>query len=125
MYRPHDSEASKTGLLSVDGQSLNTLKIGLRSVNVTAQVRDLISSKVVEQHYTNEGDKPVEVKYVFPADPEEVTHRVTVKIGDRVIVTNVKEKEEAKKEYDTAVQAKKTAVKVDHESADTRVLTLG
>jgi hypothetical protein len=125
MYRPHDSHASETGLLSVDGRSLKTLKIGLRSVDVKAQVRDLISSKVVEQHYTNEGDKPVEVKYVFPADPEEVTHRVTVKIGDRVIVTTVKEKEEAKKEYDTAVQAKKTAIKVDHESADTRVLTLG
>ena len=50
----------------------------------------------VEQTYANTGDSPIEAVYVFPASTRAAVHGVEMRIGERVIVAKIQEKEQAK-----------------------------
>ncbi len=81
----------------------------LKSTDVTANVNGLIAEVYVTQTYANEGDTPINARYVFPTSSNVCVHGMTMTIGDEVITARIKEKEEAKTEYEEAKSEGKSA----------------
>ncbi|MCM1063054.1 MAG: VIT and VWA domain-containing protein [Eubacterium sp.] len=81
----------------------------LRSTDVTANINGMIAEIYVAQTYVNEGDTPINANYVFPTSSDVVIHGMTMVIGNERITAQIKEKEEAKEEYEEAKSEGKSA----------------
>ena len=81
----------------------------LKSTNVEANVNGMIAEIYVTQTYANEGETPINARYVFPTSSEVVVHGMTMIIGNEIITAQIKEKEEAKSEYEEAKSEGKSA----------------
>ena len=65
----------------------------------------------VSQQFTNTTDQPLEAIYIFPLPSNSTVTNMVLKMGDRIIKSIVKEKQEAKKIYEQAkIEGKKTAL---------------
>ena len=85
----------------------------LLNTDVKINVNGLVARVSVMQEFKNEGDEWVEGIYVFPASGHEAAvDHMRLYIGDRFIEGEIREKEQARKEYEQAKQepARKTSL---------------
>lgn len=81
----------------------------LKSTEVTTNINGIIAETRVVQTYANEGGTPINARYVFPTAPSVTVHGMTMQIGDNLVTAKIKEKEEAKAEYEEAKSEGKSA----------------
>jgi Ca-activated chloride channel family protein len=81
----------------------------LKSTEVDATVNGVIADVRVRQTYANEGALPIHARYVFPGSTRAALHGMSIRIGDEVTVAKIKEREQAKQEYETAKAQGKSA----------------
>ena len=81
----------------------------LKSTEVTTNINGVIAETYVVQTYRNEGDKPINARYVFPTSSTVTMHGMKMEIGNHVVTAQIKEKEEAKEEYEEAKSEGKSA----------------
>lgn len=81
----------------------------LKSTDVITNINGVIAETYVTQTYANEGDVPINARYVFPTASDVTVHGMKMEIGNQVITAKIKEKEEAKEEFETAKSAGKSA----------------
>jgi Ca-activated chloride channel family protein len=81
----------------------------LESTKADVHITGVIADVVVKQTYRNDGDRTISARYVFPASTRAAVYGMKMKIGTRVIEAKIKEREEARKEYEEAKAAGKTA----------------
>ncbi len=81
----------------------------LKDTRVEISVSGVIADVRVVQTYRNEGSRPINASYVFPASTRAALYAMRMKIGDQIIVAKIKERETAKKEFDTAKREGKSA----------------
>lgn len=81
----------------------------LKSTSVDVKVSGVIADVRVVQRYRNEGTQALEARYVFPASTRAAVTALTMRIGDRVVQAQIREKQAARREYDGAKQAGKSA----------------
>lgn len=81
----------------------------LKDTRVDISVSGVIADVKVVQTYRNEGSRPVNATYVFPASTRAAVYGMRMKIGDEVIVAKIKEREKAKEEFETAKKEGKSA----------------
>ena len=81
----------------------------LKGTRVDIAVSGVIAAVKVVQTYRNEGSRPINASYVFPASTRAAVYGMRMRIGDRVIVARIKEREAAKQEFDTAQKEGKSA----------------
>ena len=93
----------------VEGAKPGVEALPLESTKADVRVTGMIADVTVKQTYKNEGDTTISARYVFPASTRAAVYGMTMKIGQRVIVAKIKEREEARKEYEAAKAAGKTA----------------
>ncbi|XP_028417262.1 protein mono-ADP-ribosyltransferase PARP4-like isoform X3 [Dendronephthya gigantea] len=110
----------KPGLRS-DGDTL----VPLKSVHIRAKLLDLCAKVVVMQVYENSNDKPIEAKYVFPLDDMAAVCGFEAFINGKHIVGEVKEKEQAHKEYKKAISEGHGAYLMDEETPDVFTVSVG
>ena len=110
----HD-DRSEAPHFEIAGGEENAERFPLKSTNLEARISGVIAEVKVEQTYANTGDTPIEATYVFPASTRAAVHGVEMQIGERRVVAKIKEKEEAKKVYEEAKRANKTASLLDQE----------
>ena len=98
---------SKDGMLAAP-----TLK-----TDVHMRITGMIARVKVEQHFKNPTNDWMEGVYVFPLPEESAVDHLDMKIGDRVIKGQIKEKEQeqAKIAYDAAKQEGKKATLLEQE----------
>ncbi|MES2583136.1 MAG: VIT and VWA domain-containing protein [Pseudomonadota bacterium] len=84
-------------------------QLPLKSTQVDVRVSGVIADVTVVQTYRNEGQRAIEAKYVFPGSTRAAVHGMNVRLADRLITAKIKEKQQARVEYDAAKQAGKTA----------------
>jgi len=82
--------------------SATNVDVPLKEVNVDVNVINNIAEFCVYQLYENH-DTPVEIFYKFPTPAGASVYQFQAVIGDKVVKTVVKEKDEAKKEYNEAI----------------------
>ncbi len=90
----------------------------LKSTDVNVSIEGMIADTYVVQTYANEGSQPINASYIFPASTKVTVHGMQMQIGNQVVTAVIKEKEEAKKEFDTAKSEGKSASMLSEERAN-------
>ncbi|XP_041849851.1 von Willebrand factor A domain-containing protein 5A-like isoform X2 [Melanotaenia boesemani] len=80
-------------------------QVPLKSIEVELQVRDHVATVVSTLNYENKEDKPVEAVFVFPLPGDAAVCHSSAKVGQTHIVAEVKEKQQAREEYDDALSS--------------------
>ncbi len=86
----------------------------LKSTEVEATVNGVIAEVRVKQIYANEGAVPIHARYVFPGSTRAL-HGMSIRIGDEVTVAKIREREAAKKEFETAKSQGKSAALLEQQ----------
>ena len=81
----------------------------LKSTKAEVRVVGVIADVTVTQVYRNEGKKPLEAIYIFPASMRAAVYGIKMTIGERTIVATIREREEARRDYEQAKQQGKSA----------------
>jgi Ca-activated chloride channel homolog len=84
-------------------------RLPLKDTRVEINVSGIIADVKVLQVYRNEGSRPINARYVFPASTRAAVYAMRMQIGNQIIVAKIKEREKAKAEFNEAKQAGKSA----------------
>jgi Ca-activated chloride channel homolog len=87
----------------------NVDHLPLKDTRVEIAVSGVIADVRVVQTYRNEGSRPINASYVFPASTRAALYAMRMRIGDQIIFAKVKEREAAKQEFDAAKRDGKSA----------------
>lgn len=88
-------------------------RLPLKATRVEARIAGTVADVRVTQVYRNEGSRAIEARYVFPGGTQAAVHGMTVHIGERVLVANIREKQRARLEYEAAKKEGRTAALLD------------
>ena len=81
----------------------------LKASSADVSIAGVIADVTIDQVYTNEGTRAIEAKYVFPASTRAAVYYLHMKIGSRLMIADVVEKQEAQQMYDSALANGNTA----------------
>jgi Ca-activated chloride channel family protein len=87
----------------------------LKATKVDVRIAGVIAEVTVTQHYRNEGQRVIEARYVFPGSTGAAVHAMNVRVGERLISAQIREKQRARLEYDTAKREGKTTALLEQE----------
>lgn len=107
-----------TGSLQITEADGSVRAVASLETSVDLQIRGLIAEVQVKQRFRNEGKAWQEGNYVLPLPEGAAVHAMTLHIGSRVIVGEIREKEAARSEYNQAVAAGRKASLVEAQSAN-------
>lgn len=93
----------------------STDQLPLKETDVKTNINGIIAETYVTQIYTNEGKKPINAIYVFPGSTKVAVHGMTMQIGDEIIKAKIKERVEAKQEFEEAKNEGKSASLLEQE----------
>ena len=114
--QPMQLTEAKAGTLLVRGDDdLVTRPAPMLGTDVEITVTGLIARTVVTQYFHNPTDAWLEGIYVFPLPQNAAVDTLEVRIGERVIVGEIKERQEAKKIYEQAKAEGKKAALLEQE----------
>ncbi len=99
----------------VEGAKPGVEALPLESTRADVHIAGVIADVTVTQTYRNDGDRTISARYVFPASTRAAVYAMKMTIGDRVITAKIKEREQAKHEYEEAKAAGKTASLLEEE----------
>jgi len=89
--------------------------VPLVHTDVSLDVRGLVAAATVTQQYVNNSAAPIEAVYIFPLPHDAAVYDLEIRIGNRVIRSVIKEREEAKRVYEAAKSEGKRAALVEEE----------
>jgi Ca-activated chloride channel homolog len=84
-------------------------RLPLKDTQVEIAVAGVIADVKVTQRYRNDGTRPIEAEYVFPGSTRAAVYGLTMTIGERRVVAQIREKQQARAEYQAAKSAGKSA----------------
>ncbi len=84
-------------------------RLPLKSTSARVNISGVIADVKVTQVYKNEGKRPIEAIYVFPASTRAAVYGMEMKIGERTVIAKIKKREDARREYEQAKQEGKSA----------------
>jgi Ca-activated chloride channel family protein len=108
---PHEMQA---GSLLLQMQSGYTVATRINT-SVDIRVSGPVARTAVSQTFRNDGTEWVEGIYVFPLPDSAAVDRLRIRIGDRFIEGEIREKEQARAEYEQARQDGKRAGLVEQQ----------
>ena len=119
-----ESNADKTlsPYFLIQGANAEDACFPLKSTDVTVNINGMIADICVVQSYANEGDMPINARYVFPTSTNAAVHGMKMEIGNNVVTAQIKEKEKAKEEYQEAKSEGKSAALLEQQR--TNVFTM-
>ncbi len=93
----------------VQSEGAETDQMPLRSTSAEVNIAGIIADVKVTQEYKNDGKNAIEAIYVFPASTRAAVYKMTMTIGERTINAVIKERNQARQEYEEARQQGKSA----------------
>ncbi|MBX7220152.1 MAG: VIT and VWA domain-containing protein [Blastocatellia bacterium] len=112
------------GILAIIHQ-LKPQPLPLAEVALSARVADRIASVEMTQQFQNPYSEHLEAVYTFPLPGSAVVNSFELRVGDRIIRGKVKERREAREEYQAAVEAGRRAALLEQERDDVFTMQIG
>lgn len=106
---PNAVDKSLSPYFFVEGASPGVEALPLEATRADVKVAGVIADVAVTQTYRNDGEVPINARYVFPASTRAAVYGMKMTIGNRVIVAKIKERAQARREYEEAKAAGKSA----------------
>ena len=100
-------------------------RLPLAGVRVSARVADRVAQISMEQKFTNPFEEALEAVYIFPLPGGSAVSAFELQVGARVIKGLVKERGEARRTYEEAVQQGKRAALLEQERDDVFTVQVG
>ncbi|XP_004680419.1 PREDICTED: poly [ADP-ribose] polymerase 4 [Condylura cristata] len=122
-YQLPDSEPEsniKAGLQDTSGNL-----VPLEDVHIKGKIIDFVAQVIVFQTYTNHSHMPIEAKYIFPLDDKAAVCGFEAFINGKHVVGEIKEKEEARREYREAISQGHGAYLMDQDAPDIFTVSVG
>ncbi len=88
----------------------NTDRLPLKATSASVTISGVIADVLVTQVYKNEGKKPLEAIYIFPASTRAAVYGMKMTIGKRVIEAQIKKRDEARKDYEAGKARRQKSV---------------
>uniref|UniRef100_A0A3Q1JET5 VIT domain-containing protein n=1 Tax=Anabas testudineus TaxID=64144 RepID=A0A3Q1JET5_ANATE len=98
--------------------------VPLKSIKVELEVRDHVATVVSTLLYENKEDKPIEAVFVFPLPGDAAVCHFSAVIGQTQIVAEVKEKQQAREEYDDALSSGQQAFLLEESDQSPDIFSL-
>jgi Ca-activated chloride channel family protein len=106
-----DSDKSLAPYFYVADGDPETDRLPLKSTSADVKIAGVIAQVRINQVFENDGKKPIEAVYVFPASTKAAVHAMRMKIGERTVEAKIEEREEAKQQYEAAkAEGKRTSL---------------
>ena len=102
-----DKTLSPYFFVQSDDASMDRLPLKATSASVT--ISGVIADVAVTQVYKNEGQRPIEAIYVFPASTRAAVYSMKMTIGERTLIAKIAKREEARREYEEAKHSGRSA----------------
>jgi Ca-activated chloride channel family protein len=93
-------------------------QLPLASTKVDVAVTGVVADVTVTQVYENRGKRPLDTRYVFPASTRAAVHGLRMAIRDQVIEAKIQERDQAKRTFEKAKTAGKTATLLEEQRAN-------
>ncbi len=116
--RAEDEDKTYAPYFYVESEEIGVDCFPLKKTSVKTSINGIIADTYVEQTYTNEGTKPINAQYIFPASTKVTIHGMQMQIGNQLVTAVIKEKEEAEEEFETAKSEGKSASMLSEERAN-------
>jgi Ca-activated chloride channel family protein len=112
------------GVLEVT-QAAKKVALPLAKVDIRGRVADRVAQVTVEQTFRNPNTEALEAVYIFPLPGGCAVSAFEMKVGDRVIKGVVKERGQARAEYQQAIEDGKRAALLEQERDDVFTVQVG
>jgi hypothetical protein len=101
--------------------------VPLKQVSVNATIHSFAADVTITQVFRNEETNPIEAVYCFPIEEQAAIYSFLARIDDREIHAELKEKEQAQREYNDALQQGHGAylLEQDEKSHDNFIINVG
>jgi Ca-activated chloride channel family protein len=93
----------------VHSDKLDADRLPLKATLASVHISGVIADVLVTQVYKNDGKKPLEAVYIFPASTRAAVYGMKMTIGNRVIEAKIKKRDEARRDYERARDEGKNA----------------
>lgn len=103
---PTGVDPGELKVLTIGGKPpASALQLPLTHTDVKIMVTGFVAQATVIQDYSNPLDKPIEAVYTFPLPHKAAVDSMTMHVGDRVIRSLIKKRDEARQMYEAAKSA--------------------
>lgn len=99
-------------------------QLPLESTKVSVAIADVVAEVTVTQVYENRGKRPINTRYVFPASTRAAVHGLSMKLRNQVIEAEIKERAQAKRTFEQAKAAGKTASLLEEQRPNVFTMSL-
>ncbi len=97
----------------------------LKAMQVQARIEGLVAEVTLRQTFVNNLGQPLEATYIFPLPDRAAVTRFRMEVADRVVDGVVKERGQARRDYDAAIQRGQRAAITEEERAGVFTLRVG
>jgi Ca-activated chloride channel family protein len=84
-------------------------QLPLKSTSAHVRISGVIADVAVTQVYKNEGKRPIEAIYVFPASTRAAVYSMKMTIGERTLIAKIAKREDARRDYEDAKHSGRSA----------------
>ncbi len=113
-----NEDKTRSPYFHVESEEVGVDSFPLKSTDVTTNIEGIIADTYVVQTYANQGTKPINASYVFPASTKVTIHGMQMKIGNQTVTATIKEKEQAEEEFEEAKSEGKSASMLSEQRAN-------
>jgi len=106
---PTPASRSLAPYFVVDGGAPGVDALPLKRTEVEATIVGVIADVRVTQVYRNEGSTPIDARYVFPASTRAAVYALRLRVGDRAVDAQIREKQQARREFEQAKREGRSA----------------
>ena len=100
---------------ATDGQPFELVAL---ASDVHYTIGGLVAEASIRQRFSNSSSEWIEAQYLLPLPEGAAVHDMTLRVGERVIVGEIREKEQARSEYVEAAASGKRAALVESDRAN-------
>ena len=93
----------------VEGGDPSVDRLPLKDTRVDVAISGVVADVTVRQVYENRGRRPLYARYVFPGSTRAAVYGMTMTVGDRRFVATIRERSQAKQEFEAAKREGKSA----------------
>jgi len=97
-----DADATRSPYFFVKGDDRSVDQLPLKATSAKVAIAGVIADVKVTQVYRNTGTKALEAIYIFPGSTRSAVYGMTMTVGGRVLKAQIKEREQARADYEQA-----------------------
>ncbi|HSO53888.1 MAG TPA: VIT domain-containing protein, partial [Actinomycetes bacterium] len=120
-----DDELGTAGEAGVGAITTERGNLPLQAIDVDATLTGLVARVALTQTFGNRFDQPLEASYIFPLPDRAAVTEFRMEVGERVVEGVLKERGQARADYDSAVKEGRRASIAEEERPGVFTMRVG